>query len=194
EVCQLHGLENVVRTLAEAKLLGARAPRRGEHADERLADLIVSVDEQVFEHRHSPERAGDLKGAPDTAPGDCVRRQAVETIGAQTDLAMVGGREATDHVEERRLARAVWSNEARDRSLGDRQRAAGERFDAAEAFGDAADRQEWRCRHRACAIAAYHTSSPRAAGAPRAGPPPRGARPPPSPRRRYRNDPQRAHP
>src|SRR5207245_10430603 len=90
-----------------------------------------------------PERAGDLEGATDPAAGDGVRRQAVESIGAETDLATVGGREAADHVEERRLARTVRSGEARDRAFADGQRAARERLDAAEPLGDAGDRQEW---------------------------------------------------
>src|SRR6059036_4224539 len=113
-------------------LLRAHASGRREHAGQRLAELIVGVDEQVFQHGHPPERAGDLEGATDPAPGDGVRRQAVESIGAETDLATVGGREAADHVEERRLARAVWSDEACDRAFTDGERTTGERFDAAK--------------------------------------------------------------
>jgi hypothetical protein len=68
-----------------------------------------------------------------------VHRKLVETIGAETDLAAVGPREAADHVEKRRLARAVRSDEARDRAFADGQRATGQRFDAAEPLGDADD-------------------------------------------------------
>jgi len=71
-----------------------------------------------------------------------VRRESVEPIGAETDLAAVGGREAADNVEERRLARAVGADEPRDRAFPDGERAAGERLDAAEALGDAGDGEE----------------------------------------------------
>jgi hypothetical protein len=71
-----------------------------------------------------------------------VRGKPVETIGAETDLAAVGGREAADHVEERCLARAVRSDETRDRTFADGERAAGERRDAAEALGDAGNGEE----------------------------------------------------
>src|SRR5439155_3054889 len=95
------------------------------------------------QHGHPSERPRNLERASDATPGDRVRRESVEPIGAETDLAAVGGCEAGDHVEERRLARAVRPDEPGDRTLADGERAAGERFDAAEAFGDAGDGQEW---------------------------------------------------
>jgi len=66
----------------------------------------------------------------------------IEAVGAETDLAAVGGHEAADHVEERGLARTVRSDEARDRAFADGERAAGKRLDAAEALGDAGDGEE----------------------------------------------------
>jgi len=71
-----------------------------------------------------------------------VSGKPVETIDAEPDLAAVGGHEAADHVEERGLARAVRSDETRDRTFADGERAAGERLDAAEALGDAGDGEE----------------------------------------------------
>src|SRR5438876_610424 len=75
---------------------------------------------------------------------DRMRWMPVEPIGAEADLAAVGRREPADHVEERGLAGAVGSDEARDRAFGDGECASGERFDAAEALGDAGDGQKWR--------------------------------------------------
>src|SRR2546422_166203 len=108
----------------------------------RIARLSVGVDEHVFQHGHPSEGTRDLERAPDAAPGDRVRREPVEAIGAEPDLAAVGGHEAADHVEERRLAGAVRSDETRDRAFADGERAAAERFDAAEALGDAGDAEE----------------------------------------------------
>jgi len=71
-----------------------------------------------------------------------VSGKPVETIDAEPDLAAVGGHEAADHVEERRLACAVRSDETRDRAFADGERAAGERLDAPEALGDAGDGEE----------------------------------------------------
>src|SRR5439155_18566825 len=107
--------------------------------------------------------------APDTKPRDGVGRQPVETIGAETDLAAVGPREAADHVEERRLARAVRTDETRDRAFGHGKGAAGEGLDAAEPLGDAGcgaqiGREVLRgacagiASSRDASIAAYHMS------------------------------------
>jgi len=73
-----------------------------------------------------------------------VRWLPIETVGAETDLAAVARREPADHVEERGLAGAVGSDEARGRAFGDGECASSERFDAAETLGDAGDGQQWR--------------------------------------------------
>src|SRR6266850_7010002 len=86
--------------------------------------------------------SSDVCSSDLATPGDRVRREPVEPIGAEPDLTAVGGDEAADHVEERRLAGAVRSDETRDRALADGERAAGERFDAAEALDDAGDGEE----------------------------------------------------
>jgi hypothetical protein len=71
-----------------------------------------------------------------------VRREPIEAIVAEPDLAAVGRCQARDDVEERRLARAVRSDETGDRALADGQRAPGERLDAAEALGDPGDGEQ----------------------------------------------------
>jgi len=100
-------------------------------------------DENVFEHGHASEWAWNLERAPDAAPGDRVCREPLDPISVEPDLAAVGRSEPADHIEERGLASAVGTDETRDRALADGERAAGERFDAAEALRDAGDRQEW---------------------------------------------------
>src|SRR5262249_57270133 len=87
-------------------------------------------------------RGRGMWSARATPPGDRVGRQPVEAVGAETNLPAVGPREAADHVEERGLARAVRPDEAGDRAFGDGERAAGERLDAAESFGDAGDAEQ----------------------------------------------------
>jgi hypothetical protein len=71
-----------------------------------------------------------------------VRGEPIETIVAEPDLAAVGRRQARDDVEERRLARAIRSDETGDRALADGQRASGERLDTAEALGDPGDGEQ----------------------------------------------------
>ena len=139
---EIHGLQDGERALADPALLVANAPRCREDPGEALARLAVGVDQHVLQHGHPPERARDLEGAPDTESRDRVRGQAVEPVGAETDLSAIGRREAADHVEERRLARAVRPDEAGDRAFGHAERAAGERLDAAEALGDAGHAEE----------------------------------------------------
>src|SRR5262249_54509325 len=73
------------------------------------------------------------------------------TLPAEADLAAVCSRQTADHVEERRLARAVRSDESGDRALPDRQRAAREGQHAAKALGDAGNTEQMAgggVRHR----------------------------------------------
>jgi hypothetical protein len=142
-VRELDGFEERERMLARAALLGAHPLRRREHACESFTQLFVGVDEHVFQHGHPSERARDLERASHATPGDRVGRKPIEPIDAEADLTVISGRETADHVEERRFPRAVRADEARDRAFADGERAAGEGFEAAEAFGDVGDGEQW---------------------------------------------------
>jgi hypothetical protein len=140
---QLHRLEHRVGALAQAPLRRRDECRRREDAREPFPWLRLRVDHHVLQHRHPSERPRDLERARDSPPRDRVGGEPIEAIVAQTDLAAVGWCEAADHIEERRLARAVRSDETGDRALADGQRASGERLDTAEALGDPGDGEQW---------------------------------------------------
>src|ERR1700756_3067117 len=70
------------------------------------------ADSDVFENGHPREGAHDLKGATDAAPADLVRPQPDEALAGKADIAALGCQEAVDDIEERRLAGAVWSDDA----------------------------------------------------------------------------------
>ena len=67
-----------------------------------------------------PEKRPDqLEGAADPAPADLVRPTAIDPCTVETDAAAVRRDHARNHVEQRRLPRAVWTDDCKDRSLPD---------------------------------------------------------------------------
>src|SRR5262249_6899175 len=86
--------------------------------------------------RHTAEELSQLKGPCDPHGGVNMRRLAAHAPATQNDLATVRLQVAGEHVDERRLARAVGADEPDQISLGDGEldRIAGE--DAAEALAE----------------------------------------------------------
>ena len=81
----------------------------------------MHADEDVLERGHLREEADVLERAADPELRDRVRRLRRHVVPVEDDLA--GGRlvHAREHVEERRLARAVRADQAHDRPVGDRE-------------------------------------------------------------------------
>src|SRR5207302_3344650 len=76
---------------------------------------------------------------------DAMTGAATERLTVQQDVARRRGVDAGDAVEQRRLPRAVGPDQADDFALGELERDAPERVDAAEALGHV-DRLERRLR------------------------------------------------
>src|SRR5439155_4977052 len=75
---------------------------------------------------------GDLKGAGDAAPANLMRGEPGDLAALEADRAGARRQGAGDQVEDRRLARAVRSNEAEDLAWLDRERHAIDREKPAE--------------------------------------------------------------
>ena len=76
-------------------------------------------DEDVLERGHVLEEPDVLERAAHAALRDRMRRLAGDVLAREDDLPRRGLVDAGEHVEERRLPRAVRADEADDRALGD---------------------------------------------------------------------------
>ena len=92
----------------------------GETPQARVEDVLTpggvggaAPEEQVVEHRQAPEEPGRLEGAAEAVAAPAGRR-AVEPVAVEADLAAVGGEEAGQAVEERRLPSAVGADDPGD--------------------------------------------------------------------------------
>jgi hypothetical protein len=83
-----------------------------------------------------------LKRAADATSYDRVRRQARQRLSAQADLARVGPVHTGDHVQQRRLARAVRSDEGVDFAGAHVQIHALERGQSTKPQGDLLNREQ----------------------------------------------------
>ncbi len=136
----LLGEPHLVDQLARPVARVPHVPRAGQ-----------GTDHDVVEDAEPLKRSQLLEGAGHSAPAHDVGRQAGESGPVQPHLALVRMVEARDDLEQGRLAGAVRPDDAhqlarlnveRDPAIGD---------DAAEALGDAGDRQE---AHEAVSAAA----------------------------------------
>src|SRR5215470_19790128 len=112
-------VEQDVGLTTRARLLAAHA-RQGERAPENAAlDVGVAPDENVVEGAQPPEDLGVLECPRDAESGDRVRRQRRQIVAVEHHVAARGAIEPGQHVEDRRLARAVRTDEGDDRTLAD---------------------------------------------------------------------------
>ena len=80
------------------------------------------ADEDVFVGRQALERARDLGGAGEPHAGASLRAQSRDVLAVDLDGSAVDGEVAGDEVEQRRLAGAVWSDDADGASHGNGER------------------------------------------------------------------------
>src|SRR5262245_55276393 len=102
----------------------------------------------VLEDGHSAEELSGLEGAREAARGDAAGRLPRDGGAVEPYFAASGLHEAADHVEQRRLAGAVGSDDAADLTAVDREIDPVERANAAESNREIAD-LEYR---RACSF------------------------------------------
>src|SRR5260370_40793969 len=88
----------------------------------------------VLPRGHGAERLDDLEGTADSEPGDTVRCHARDRGAVQLDVAAVEVINAADAVQQRRLARAVGTDDADDVAFGDLEVHSAHRGHAPEAL------------------------------------------------------------
>src|SRR3954451_3881663 len=91
----------------------------------------------VVAHAHRREGGCNLEGSSNAALRNLMRRQAIDPIPEQVYGAPVGAELSAEHVETGRLARAIRTYECDDLRGRDGERHVQQRFDAAEALGQA---------------------------------------------------------
>ena len=114
-------------------LLGGDAGGAEEVHPGPLAGLALGAGQHVLEHGHLGEGAGDLEGPPDAAGDALLGAFAGDVGGADADIARGRAEGAGEEVEERGLAGAVRADQADHLALGEGDRHAVDRPEAAEA-------------------------------------------------------------
>src|SRR5581483_761747 len=143
---QARVLEQRTRALARVALLLPHARRAENRLEEVSLQPHVHADEHVLERRHVLEQADVLEGAADAALRERVRRPPRHVLAGEEDGARRRLVDAGQHVEERRLARAVRADQADDRAGGDAEVDVVDRDEAAELLAQALGAKD-RLRH-----------------------------------------------
>src|SRR5436309_2632030 len=107
----------------------------------------------------------DNHAAGDAEDGDVGRREVRPVSAVENDPSLVGVVEPADHVEQRRLAGAVWTDDGEDLAAADLDAHLAQRDERAEADADAPhleERPRGSPRHRApCPAASWILTSAR---------------------------------
>jgi hypothetical protein len=136
------------RGLARLPILPADR-RQPQQVSEQIAALLeVTADHDVLCHGHALENLQVLEGARHAAGCERVRSKARDVLAVQLDAAVTGDIDARYHVEERRLAGAVRTDDCQDLAGVCREADVVDRFQRCERYPDVPDRQH----HRVLAI------------------------------------------
>ena len=119
----------------------------------------VHAHERVLERRHGAEEADVLERAADAERGDLVLRQPGDVLAVEHDLARRRRVGARQHVEERRLARAVRPDQARDRAARHDEVDVLDGDEPAELLAHAARLEQQVVAHIGCASISSSSSS-----------------------------------
>ncbi len=145
---------------------GQPLPRRPAGLGQGVPSLPEHVaDRYVLPHGHGPEGTGDLEGAGQAPGGDLVGAELEEVGVVEEGPAAVGGIEAAQHVDQRRLAGTVGTDQSEDLALLDGQLDVIERLHSPEVFADAGCCQQAHGRVPSTLWSTAGTSSAAAAGA-----------------------------
>ena len=104
----------------------------------------IERDHQVFDDRHAPERPRNLEAAGDAAMRAHMWRQLGDVLAAKEHGAGLRAECAGNAVDQRRLARAVRSDQSEALALADIDADIVQRDEAAEGFGNGVDPQQRR--------------------------------------------------
>ena len=135
QVLQLQELDDLLARRAVADLLALRQAPVQHAAQHARAHAHVAAEHEVVEHGQAAEQRDVLERARDAQRRNRARALAGDVAAFQGDAPAVGPVEAGDHVEQRGLAGAVGADDREDAALGDVDRHAIDRDDAAEALG-----------------------------------------------------------
>jgi hypothetical protein len=86
---------------------------------DHAALAVERTDDHVVQHRQAGERLYDLKSAPDAGGANLLRLEPTDALAAKTDFTLIRRVDASDQVEDRRLARAIRADHRDDRLLFD---------------------------------------------------------------------------
>ena len=110
-------------------------------AQERTA---LDPEDHIFEHRETLHEHEVLVDHADARGDRILRRTDVDAPAADQDFAGIGTVEPVDDVHQRRLARAIFADEAVDAAAGGRERHSPVRVHGAKPFVDAAQFERGR--------------------------------------------------
>src|SRR5579871_5485322 len=100
----------------------------------------MAADPDIVEYRHAAEQGEVLECAAYADIDDPVGRNLENAVAFKQDIAGAWRIEATEAVEQRRLARTIWPDQTEQLPRREIKRHAIERNDAAKMDCDAADR------------------------------------------------------
>ena len=125
-------------------LLPARPPQAEERRCQVAAEPRLGAEHDVLVHGQPGAQPDALEGAGDPELRQVVRMVPAQDPAAVADRARARVDEAADHVEQRRFAGAVRSDDADDLAVADRHRHIVEGQQTAEADADLIDHEERR--------------------------------------------------
>ena len=103
--------------------------------------MAVATDQQILQHRGVVEQLDVLEGARDAAPGDLLSVELRDLLVLEDDAPGRHVVETADKIEESGLAGAVRADDREDLALGDVERDAVDRLEAAELDRDVFERE-----------------------------------------------------
>jgi hypothetical protein len=118
---QSHEREQIAALLLGLRLLFPEPRRAHDRRPDAAPDPVVHRDQHVLERGHVVEQPDVLERARHPEMRDRVRRKAPDRLPVEDHLARSRLVDAGEHVEERRLARAVRADQADDRATRDRE-------------------------------------------------------------------------
>src|SRR6185437_3906240 len=102
--------------LAQRVLLAGDERQAQRVPEKAAARPAMAADQDVLQHRHGAEKAEILEGAADAERGDAMARRLEHRAPLELDHPAIEPIEAAEAVEQRRLARAVGTDETADLS------------------------------------------------------------------------------
>jgi hypothetical protein len=111
---QFEHLEQALSTLAQQPFLSTDDRQTQRVRDKPAAAAAMATDQDVVAHRHSLEQGKILKRPTDAETSNPMARQLQQRFACEVNCARASLIQATQTIEERRLAGAVRTDQAAD--------------------------------------------------------------------------------